>query len=149
MTWSRDDDGRRDPPGPLARADEAGLDAMLERLELAEREWGDGFAPPLLLRRLVNHGRLGRKTGQGFFFYPRPDEGVEQKETVLLETRDGVAILWLNRPPTNPISPQVVRDLTAPSGTRSSHATRSARWSSPRRTSPCSAPAPTSRSSRR
>ena len=100
-------------PGPLTRADEAGLDAMLERLELAEREWGDGFAPPLLLRRLVNQGRLGRKTGQGFFFYPRPDEGAEQKETVLLETRDELAILWLNRPPTNPISPQVIRDLTA------------------------------------
>ena len=100
-------------PGPLARADEAGLDAMLERLELAEREWGEGFAPPLLLRRLVNQGRLGRKTGQGFFFYPRPDEGAEQKETVLLETRDELAILWLNRPPTNPISPQVIRDLTA------------------------------------
>jgi enoyl-CoA hydratase / 3-hydroxyacyl-CoA dehydrogenase len=100
-------------PGPLTRADEAGLDAMLERLELAEREWGDGFAPPLLLRRLVNQGRLGRKTGQGFFFYPRPDEGAEQKETVLLETRDDLAILWLNRPPTNPISPQVIRDLTA------------------------------------
>ena len=100
-------------PGPLARADEAGLDSMLERLELAEREWGDGFAPPLLLRRLVNQGRLGRKTGQGFFFYPRPDEGAEQRETVLLETRDELAILWLNRPPTNPISPQVIRDLTA------------------------------------
>src|SRR5215216_7862695 len=36
-------------PGPLARADEAGLDAMLERLEVAEREWGHGFAAPLLL----------------------------------------------------------------------------------------------------
>ena len=74
-------------PGPLARADEAGLDEMLERLELAQREWGDGFAPPLLLRRLVNQGRLGKKTGQGFFFYPQPDDGFEQKETVLLETR--------------------------------------------------------------
>jgi enoyl-CoA hydratase/3-hydroxyacyl-CoA dehydrogenase len=100
-------------PGPLARADEAGLDAMLERLELAEREWGDGFAAPQLLRRLVNQGRLGKKTGQGFFFYPQPDEGFDQKETILLETRDELAILWLNRPPTNPISPQVVRDLTA------------------------------------
>src|SRR5438046_5342082 len=100
-------------PGPLTRADEAGLDAMVERLELAEREWGDGFAPPLLLRRLVNQGRLGKKTGQGFFFYPRPDEGFDQKETVLFETRDEVAVLWLNRPPTNPISPQVIRDLTA------------------------------------
>jgi enoyl-CoA hydratase/3-hydroxyacyl-CoA dehydrogenase len=100
-------------PGPLARADEAGLDAMLERLELAEREWGDGFAAPQLLKRLVNQGRLGKKTGQGFFFYPQPDEGFDQKETILLETRDELAILWLNRPPTNPISPQVVRDLTA------------------------------------
>jgi enoyl-CoA hydratase/3-hydroxyacyl-CoA dehydrogenase len=100
-------------PGPLARADEAGLDQMLERLELAQREWGDGFAAPALLRRLVNQGRLGKKAGQGFFFYPRPDEGFEQKETILLETRDELAIFWLNRPPTNPISPQVVRDLNA------------------------------------
>src|SRR5919204_344653 len=99
-------------PGPLARADEAGLDEMLERLELAEREWGEGFAPPLLLRRLVNQGRLGKKAGQGFFFYPRPDEGAEQRETILVETRGDIAILWLNRPPTNPISPQVIRDLT-------------------------------------
>ncbi len=66
---------------------------------------------PLLLRRLVNQGRLGKKTGQGFFFYPRADDGFEQKETILLETRDELAILWLNRPPTNPISPQVVARL--------------------------------------
>jgi enoyl-CoA hydratase/3-hydroxyacyl-CoA dehydrogenase len=100
-------------PGPLARADEAGLDQMLERLELAQREWGDGFAAPALLRRLVNQGRLGKKAGQGFFFYPQPDDGFEQKETILLETRGELAIFWLNRPPTNPISPQVVRDLNA------------------------------------
>src|SRR3954447_25818866 len=89
-------------PGPLARADEAGLDEMLDRLELARREWGDGFAPPLLLRRLVNQGRLGKKTGQGFFFYPRADDDFDQKETVLLESREETTIVWLNRPPTNP-----------------------------------------------
>src|SRR3954469_13632663 len=100
-------------PGPLARADEAGLDEMLERLELAQREWGDGFAPPLLLRRLVNQGRLGKETRQGFFFYPQPDEDFDQRETLLLETRGDFAIVWLNRPPTNPISPQMIRDLTA------------------------------------
>jgi enoyl-CoA hydratase / 3-hydroxyacyl-CoA dehydrogenase len=100
-------------PGPLARADEQGLDVILGRLQAAEGEWGEGFAPPLLLRRLVNQGRLGKKTGQGFFFYPQPDDGFEQTETVLLETRDELAILWLNRPPTNPISPQMIRDLTA------------------------------------
>jgi enoyl-CoA hydratase / 3-hydroxyacyl-CoA dehydrogenase len=99
-------------PGPLTRADDAGLDTILEQLEAAEREWGEGFAVPLILRRLVNQGRLGRKTGQGFFAYPRPDESFEQRETVLLETRGPLAILWLNRPPTNPISPQMIRDLT-------------------------------------
>ena len=99
-------------PGPFARADEAGLDAVLERLEHAQREWGDGFEPPSVLRRLVAQGRLGKKTGQGFFPYPQPDPG-EQQETVLLETRDDVAIAWLNRPPANPLSPQAVRDLIA------------------------------------
>jgi enoyl-CoA hydratase/3-hydroxyacyl-CoA dehydrogenase len=98
-------------PGPLTRADEAGLDVILEQLDAAEREWGEGFAAPLILKRLVNQGRLGRKSGQGFFAYPRPDEGGE-KETALLETRGEVALLWLNRPPTNPISPQMIRDLT-------------------------------------
>jgi enoyl-CoA hydratase / 3-hydroxyacyl-CoA dehydrogenase len=97
-------------PGPFARADEAGLDAIVEQLERAERDWGPSFEPPVILRRLVAQGRLGRKTGQGFFPYPRADAG-EQRETVLLETRDDVAIAWLNRPPTNPLSPQAVRDL--------------------------------------
>ena len=60
-------------PGPFARADERGLDEMLAALERAEAEWGDRFAPPLILRRLVAQGRLGKKTGQGFFPYPQPD----------------------------------------------------------------------------
>jgi enoyl-CoA hydratase/3-hydroxyacyl-CoA dehydrogenase len=97
-------------PGPFSRADEAGLDAILEQLEHGQAEWGDHFEPPVVLRRLVAQGRLGKKTGQGFFPYPQPDAG-EQRETVLLETRGDVAIAWLNRPPTNPLSPQAVRDL--------------------------------------
>jgi enoyl-CoA hydratase / 3-hydroxyacyl-CoA dehydrogenase len=97
-------------PGPFARADEAGLDTLLEQLEAAQREWGDAFEPPTILRRLVAQGRLGKKSGQGFFPYPQPDPG-DQRETVLLETRDDIAIAWLNRPPANPLSPQAVRDL--------------------------------------
>src|SRR5688500_12208264 len=98
-------------PGPLTRADQAGLDVLLEQLEGAQREWGDAFEPPTILRRLVAQGRLGAKSGQGFFPYPQPDEG-DQRETVLVETRGEIAIAWLNRPPANPLSPQAVRDLT-------------------------------------
>ncbi len=97
-------------PGPLTRADDAGLDVLLEQLEGAQREWGDSYEPPTILRRLVAQGRLGKKSGQGFFPYPQADPG-EQRETVLLETRDDIAIAWLNRPPANPLSPQAVRDL--------------------------------------
>ena len=97
-------------PGPFARADEAGLDTILEQLERAQLEWGDAFEPPSVLKRLVAQNRLGKKTGQGFFPYPQPDAG-EQRETVLLETRGDIAIAWLNRPPANPLSPQAVRDL--------------------------------------
>jgi enoyl-CoA hydratase/3-hydroxyacyl-CoA dehydrogenase len=98
-------------PGPLSRADEQGLDSVLEALERARSEWGEGFEPPALLRRLVAQGRLGRKSGQGFFPYPQPDQG-QERETVLLETRGDVAIAWLNRPPANPLSPQAVRELS-------------------------------------
>src|SRR5919197_237866 len=98
-------------PGPFARADERGLDDVLEALERAQSEWGEAFEPPLILRRLIAQGRLGKKTGQGFFPYPQPDEG-QSRETVLLETRDDIGIIWLNRPPANPLSPQVIRELS-------------------------------------
>jgi enoyl-CoA hydratase/3-hydroxyacyl-CoA dehydrogenase len=100
-------------PPPFARADQAGLDVVLEQLEAAAAEWGERFAPPLILRRLVAQGRLGAKTGQGFFAYARPDSsGFEQGEAVKLETRDGVAIAWMDRPPANSLSPQVIDELT-------------------------------------
>jgi enoyl-CoA hydratase/3-hydroxyacyl-CoA dehydrogenase len=99
-------------PGPFARADERGLDETLSALERAELEWGEHFAPPTILRRLVAQGRLGKKAGQGFFPYPQPDPGFDQKETVLLETRGPVAIVWLNRPPANPLSPALISEFS-------------------------------------
>jgi enoyl-CoA hydratase / 3-hydroxyacyl-CoA dehydrogenase len=98
-------------PGPFARADERGLEDVLEALERAQTEWGEAFEPPLILRRLVAQGRLGKKSGQGFFPYPQPDDG-QSRETVLLETRDDIGIIWLNRPPANPLSPQVIGELS-------------------------------------
>src|SRR5947207_9933446 len=98
-------------PGPFARADERGLDEVLSALERAQSEWGDAFEPPLILRRLVAQGRLGQKAGQGFFPYPRPDDGFDQGELITLETRGELAIAWLNNPPANSISPQLIREL--------------------------------------
>jgi enoyl-CoA hydratase/3-hydroxyacyl-CoA dehydrogenase len=97
-------------PPPFARADQAGLDEVLVRLERARQEWGEEFAPPLILQRLVNQGRLGVKSGQGFFPYPRPDQGWEDSP-VKLETRQATAIAWIDRPPANSISPEVVEAL--------------------------------------
>src|SRR5437870_1090227 len=100
-------------PGPFARADEQGLDDVLAGLERAQSEWGEHFAPPLILRRLVAQGRLGKKAGQGFFPYPQPDSDQGGRETIALETRGDVGICRLNRPPANPLSPQVIEALTS------------------------------------
>ncbi len=98
-------------PPPFARADQLGLDEALAKLEHAESEWGENFSPPTILRRLVAQGRLGVKSGQGFFPYARPDAGWDESP-VKLETRGSVAIAWLDRPPANSISPEVVEALS-------------------------------------
>jgi enoyl-CoA hydratase/3-hydroxyacyl-CoA dehydrogenase len=97
-------------PPPFARADQRGLDEVLERLERAALEWGEAFEPPAIVRRLVAQGRLGVRAGQGFFPYARPDGGFETAP-VKLETRAPIAIAWLDNPPANSISPDVVRGL--------------------------------------
>jgi enoyl-CoA hydratase/3-hydroxyacyl-CoA dehydrogenase len=96
---------------PLASADQAGLDAMVSRLERAAREWGEDFVAPTILRRLVAQGRLGVKAGQGFFPYARPDDGWAERP-VKLESRGAVAIAWLDRPPANSLSPEVLEAMT-------------------------------------
>jgi len=99
-------------PPPFARADATGLDEVLAALERAEAEWGERFSPPTILRRLVHQGRLGQKAGQGFYAYPQVDPTFDQGEAVKLETRPGVAVAWLDRPPANSISPEVIEELT-------------------------------------
>jgi len=97
-------------PPPLARADAEGLDEVVKKLERAATDWDEYYAPPLILRRLVAQGRLGQKTGQGFFPYAQPDPGWDEGP-VKLETRGRVAIAWLDRPPANSISPEVIEGL--------------------------------------
>ncbi len=60
------------PMGPLELLDLVGLDVSLAILDALHKEFGDpNFAPALLLRRMVAAGRLGRKTGSGFYDYKK------------------------------------------------------------------------------
>ncbi|MDP3276968.1 MAG: 3-hydroxyacyl-CoA dehydrogenase family protein [Deltaproteobacteria bacterium] len=59
--------GYRHPMGPLKLTDLVGLDVRLAILEHLHREIGEQFRPPAILRQLVRAGKLGKKTGEGFY----------------------------------------------------------------------------------
>jgi enoyl-CoA hydratase / 3-hydroxyacyl-CoA dehydrogenase len=134
-------DPRRGLMPPFMRADSEGLDKVLERIEQAQERYGERFAPPTILRRLVAQGRLGQSAGQGFYAYPQPD-AEQPAEVIKLQTisgdgalagangpasgggegkgsgaavsgggEGGVAIAWLANGQMNSLSPQVVEDL--------------------------------------
>jgi enoyl-CoA hydratase/3-hydroxyacyl-CoA dehydrogenase len=81
-------DPKRGLTPPFMKADEEGLDTLLERLESAQERHGERFAPPTILRRLVAQGRLGQKRGQGFYAYPQPDadDSAPPTQVVKLQT---------------------------------------------------------------
>ena len=97
-------------PGPFIRADLRGLDDVLAALEAAEDEWGEHFEPPVILRRLVAQGRLGAKSGQGFYPYPQVESGYETAP-VKLDMRGETAVVWLDNPPANSLGPAVIEGL--------------------------------------
>jgi 3-hydroxybutyryl-CoA dehydrogenase len=59
--------GYRHPMGPLKLTDLVGLDVRLAIAEHLFAEVGPQFRPPQILRRLVRAGKLGKKSGQGFY----------------------------------------------------------------------------------
>ena len=65
--------GYRHPTGPLRTTDLVGLDVRLGIAEELAAHLGERFEPPALLRRMVAEGRLGRKSGAGFYEWPGSD----------------------------------------------------------------------------
>jgi 3-hydroxybutyryl-CoA dehydrogenase len=62
--------GLAHPMGPLTLMDLIGIDTCVSVAEVLVREFGDPkYAPPPVLRRMVAAGRLGRKSGAGFYDY--------------------------------------------------------------------------------
>ncbi|WP_311476653.1 3-hydroxyacyl-CoA dehydrogenase family protein [uncultured Gulosibacter sp.] len=59
--------GCRHPLGPLKSTDIIGLDVRLGIAEYLSDQLGERFAPPRLLREMVERGELGRKSGKGFY----------------------------------------------------------------------------------
>ncbi|MET7831787.1 3-hydroxyacyl-CoA dehydrogenase family protein [Micromonospora sediminicola] len=59
--------GYRHPVGPLELTDLVGLDVRLDIARTLQAAYGDRFAPPPLLLEMVAAGKLGKKSGQGFY----------------------------------------------------------------------------------
>lgn len=67
--------GYNHPMGPLKLTDLVGLDVRLSIAEYLHRELGsETFRPPDVLRRLVSEGKLGKKTGEGFYDWNKEKE---------------------------------------------------------------------------
>ena len=124
-------------PGRSCAPTCAGSTRCWPRWRRAEDEWGEHFEPPVILRRLVAQGRLGAKSGQGFYPYPQVESGYETAP-VKLDMRGETAVVWLDNPPANSLGPDVDRGARrAPGRTSQARGARAMVLASPNPTLFC------------
>lgn len=74
--------GYNHPMGPLKLTDLVGLDVRLSIAEYLHRELGsETFRPPEVLRRLVSEGKLGKKTGEGFYDWSKEKDDLRRAQS--------------------------------------------------------------------
>ena len=74
--------GYNHPMGPLKLTDLVGLDVRLSIAEYLHRELGsETFRPPEVLRRMVSEGKLGKKTGEGFYDWSKEKEDLRRAQS--------------------------------------------------------------------
>ena len=79
------------PMGPLELTDLVGLDVRLGIADYLSDAIGPAFEPPGLLRRLVAEGKLGRKSGEGFYRWQGDKPAGEGRRSSELVRRNGVS----------------------------------------------------------
>lgn len=74
--------GYNHPMGPLKLTDLVGLDVRLNIAEYLHRELGsETFRPPEVLRRMVSEGKLGKKTGEGFYDWGKEKDNARRAQS--------------------------------------------------------------------
>jgi enoyl-CoA hydratase/3-hydroxyacyl-CoA dehydrogenase len=88
------------PEGPCRRADELGLDTILEKMESLHDEYGDArYEPADYLAELVDEGKTGEDAGEGFYEYGEGGDGLRDYHTLDYDLDDdGLLEIELDRP---------------------------------------------------
>ena len=88
------------PEGPCRRADELGLDTILEKMESLHEEYGDArYEPADYLAELVDEGKSGEDAGEGFYEYGDGGDGLRDYHTIDYDLDDdGLLEIELDRP---------------------------------------------------
>lgn len=100
------------PKGIFELADEYGIDKVVETLSRLKAETQlELFSPDPLLQEMVREGKLGRKSGEGFYKYALVEETI--KETIIVKKEKPIAWIILNRPERlNAINPKMLEELS-------------------------------------